>query len=91
MEFKFNKKHSKNQVESVVENKFTNELVVDENNKQIDVSNLSKLTNILRGVDKSINTFNVPYYNTSVVPILITSSEIFDDLFIDEHYKNEVK
>lgn len=92
MEFKFNKKRSKNQIKSVVENKFMNELVRDENNKQVNVSSLNEFTNFLGGVDKSLNTFGSPYFNNKVVvPILLTSSEIVDDLILDRHYKSEVK
>lgn len=91
MEFKFNKKRSKTQVKPVVENKFTNELVRDENNKQMSVSSLNKFTNTMYGVDKSINAFSAPYYNNPIATMLITSSEIFDDLFSDTHYKSEVE
>lgn len=91
MEFKFNKKRSKTQVKSVVENKFTNQLIRDENTKPMSSSSLNNFTNVLNGIDKSLNSFGTIIPNNPMVPILLTSSEIVDDLFVDTPYRNEVE
>lgn len=91
MEFKFNKKRSKNQIKSVVENKFTNQLIRAEKIEPMISSSLNDFTNVLNGVNKSLNSFGSIIPNNSFVPILLTSSEIFDDLIFDIHYRNEVK
>lgn len=93
MAFKFNKKKS-TMLNSVVNNEFTNELIVNENNQIKDYTIWNRVLSTVDGMDRSMfsiaNAQNDVNVNI-VIPALNICSDIVDGYLNDSYYKSEIK
>lgn len=91
MAFKFNKKKS-NTSNSVVNNHFTNELIINEDNQIKDYTIWDRVISTVDGMDRSMFSIaNVQNNVNLVIPALNISSDIVDGYYNDSYYKSEIK
>ena len=91
MAFKFNKKKS-NTSNSVVNNHFTNELIINEDNQIKDYTMWDRVISTIDGMDRSMFSIaNVQNNVNVVIPALNISSDIVDGYYNDSYYKSEIK
>ena len=91
MIFKSNKKKS-NTSNSVVNNHFTNELVVNEDNQIKDYTIWNRVISTIDGMDRSMFSIANAQNNVNVViPALNICSDIVDGYHNDSYYKSEIK
>ena len=88
MAFKFNKKKSN----SVVNNHFTNELIINEDNQIKDYTIWNRVISTIDGMDRSMFSIANAQNNVNVViPALNICSDIVDGYHNDSYYKSEIK
>ena len=91
MIFKSNKKKS-NTLNSVVNNHFTNELVVNEDNQIKDYTIWNRVISTIDGMDRSMFSIANAQNNVNlVIPALNICSDIVDSYHNDSYYKSEIK
>ena len=91
MIFKSNKKKS-NTSNSVVNNHFTNELIINEDNQIKDYTMWDRVISTIDGMDRSMFSIaNVQNNVNVVIPALNISSDIVDGYYNDSYYKSEIK
>ena len=91
MIFKSNKKKS-NASNSVVNNHFTNELIVNEDNQIKDYTIWNRVISTIDGMDRSMFSIANAQNNVNVViPALNICSDIVDGYHNDSYYKSEIK
>lgn len=91
MIFKSNKKKS-NTPNSAVNNHFTNELIVNEDNQIKDYTIWNRVISTIDGMDRSMFSIANAQNNVNVViPALNISSDIVDSYYNDSYYKSEIK
>lgn len=91
MIFKSNKKKS-NTSNSVVNNYFTNELIINEDNQIKDYTIWNRVISTIDGMDRSMFSIANAQNNVNVViPALNICSDIVDGYHNDSYYKSEIK
>lgn len=89
MAFKFNKKKS-TVLNSVVNNEFTNELIVTKDNEVKNYTGWDRIISTANGMSRSIYSVNYTP-NNILIPVLNVGSDILDNFYMDYYYKSEIK
>lgn len=89
MAFNFNKKKS-TMLNSVVNNEFTNELIVTKDNEVKNYTGWDRIISAANGMSRSIYSVNYSH-NNILIPVLNVGSDIFDNFYMDYYYTSEVK